>query len=376
MKDREPFGGAYRGTKVLITGHTGFKGAWLAVWLKHLGAEVAGFSLDPPTRPSLFEIIALDRLVDHRVGDIRDFDCIQDALGDFQPCVVFHLAAQAIVRRSYRIPRETMETNVQGTVNLLEAARLGKSVKSLVIVTSDKCYEEAESSPGYVEEDRLGGGNPYSASKGMAELAVAAYQRSFFSFDKGNRRETASLGIATARAGNVIGGGDFGEDRLVPDCIRALTAGQPIEVRMPSALRPWLFVLDPLSGYLQLGAGLLADPSGFGGPWNFGPLERDGLNAKALAERVITLWGDGRWEKGKSDQKLAEASILRLNWDKARQVLGWRPVYTLDQAITETVSWYRAFQDRESSQQLQERTIRQIQAYERQALTRGVSWIK
>lgn len=327
-----------QGRRVLITGHTGFKGGWLAVWAKQLGASVCGYSLEPPTDPSFFELVELDRLIDHNViADVGDREQLAHTFSDFQPEVVFHLAAQAIVRISYDQPKLTFDTNVGGTVNLLECVRETASVRALVNCTSDKCYENKGWIWGYRENDRLGGNDPYSASKGAAELVAAAYLRSFFV----TRPE---LGAATVRAGNVVGGGDWAPDRIVPDAVRALSAGSPVPVRNPGSIRPWQHVLEPLSGYLLLAAGLLEAPDRFSGPWNFGPDPENARSVRDLVEELLAGWGSGDWEDLSAAQGGApfEATTLRLNCDKAQAQLGWAPRWGFTRTVRETLRWYKA----------------------------------
>jgi len=373
QKHGDPFGGVYKGARVLVTGHTGFKGSWLALWLSELGASVSGYSLPPPTNPSLFESAHIMDMMDHNTGDVRDFITLKALVDSFKPRIVFHLAAQALVRPSYASPKETFDTNVGGAVNILEAARLSGSVESLVIITSDKCYENQAPKGGYVEDDRLGGADPYSASKGMAELAVASYKRSFFLPLK-ESLGASMPGIASARAGNVIGGGDFGQDRLVPDSIRAFQDNKPLVIRNPQSKRPWQFVLAPLSGYLQLGAKLITDKNEFSGPWNFGPNVEDCLPVQNLVEKLIEHWGGGTVKIPEQDNRYPEATTLLLNWDKAAHKLGWRPVYSLDKALKETVQGYRAFD--ESSQTLRDLCIKQIREYTAEAVSENCSWSK
>lgn len=326
------FGGAYFNKRVLVTGHTGFKGAWLTLWLTLMGAEVMGYALDPPYENGVFGLCGVaNGILDVR-NDIRDGAELGGAFWFFQPEIVFHLAAQPIVRLSYDAPLETLETNVMGTVNVLENIRRLDSVRAAVIVTSDKCYENREQLWGYRECDAMGGFDPYSASKGCAELISSAYERSFF--------EKQSKGVATARAGNVIGGGDWAKDRILPDCIRALKAGKPVGVRNPRAVRPWQFALEPLYGYLLLGQKLLYDPKKYSGPWNFGP--DDAAPVGRLVETLIGLWGCGAWEDLSAPGAVHEAAQLHLDCAKARALLGWRPRLSLYEALAETAAWYRA----------------------------------
>src|SRR5450759_1830773 len=278
---------SYRGRKVFVTGHSGFKGAWLTEWLTTLGAEVTGYALDPPTQPNLFDALDLGARLKHVVADLRDRDRLVAEVQAAQPSVIFHLAAQALVRRAYAEPRETFETNVMGTVNVLEAARACPSARAVVVVTSDKCYQNLESGRPFRETDAMGGRDPYSASKGCAELVTAAYRESYFA---------GGAAVASARAGNVMGGGDWAADRIVPDCVRALAAGEPIVVRKPDAVRPWQHGLEPRSGDLWLAALMLRDGHRYDGAWNFGPTDQDGARpVRWLIERFLEEWGSGSW---------------------------------------------------------------------------------
>lgn len=333
------FSDVYRDRRVLVTGHTGFKGAWLAHWLIRLGAKVGGYSLPPPTDPSLFGALGWKGRLDHQLGDVRDVVAVTKRIGEFRPKVVFHLAAQSLVRRSHAEPAETFATNVLGTVHVLEAVRRYGGPCVVIVVTSDKCYEEnADLSP-RKEGDPLGGHDPYSASKACAEIVAATYTRSFFN---GPRQ----LALATARAGNVIGGGDWAEDRIVPDCIRALSANRPIPVRRPDAVRPWQHVLEPLSGYLWLGARLWQSVT-TGAPrvssaFNFGPGPDSHRPVRALVEEMLRNW-PGRWESVDVAGDVHENDCLRLSIDRAARELGWRPVWDFPTAVARTVSWYRGF---------------------------------
>lgn len=309
------------------------------MWLSDLGATVQGYALAPERQPALFDLAGIGAVVAHETGDIRDFDRLMAVFHRFRPEVVFHLAAQALVRRSYREPRATFDTNVGGTVNVLEAVRRTDSVRAAIVVTSDKCYENREWVWGYREADQLGGHDPYSASKGAAELVVTAYQRSFFS-SPGSGRPT---GIASARAGNVIGGGDFAEDRIVPDAIRSVIVGEPLRVRNPGSVRPWQHVLDALGGYLLLGARLWDEPARYSGAWNFGPNNRDALAVSNVVERLFKSLGRGAWTDVSAKQRpgLHEARTLWLCCDKAATELGWEPAYSFGDAIDATGAWYR-----------------------------------
>ncbi len=363
------FGGAYDGKKVLITGHTGFKGSWLTTWLLQLGARVAGYALAPPTNPSLFRACGLIDRIDHTEADVRDGGWLRETVSRWKPDFIFHLAAQPLVRDSYVIPVETYDINIMGTVHLLEAVRREGHACSVVVVTSDKCYENREWEYGYRETDRLGGRDPYSASKAVVETVVASYRSSFFSSDTGVR-------VATARAGNVIGGGDWSTDRIVPDAIRALQAGTTLIVRNPSGVRPWQHVVEPLGAYLWLGARLsthggeaLADA------WNFGPAESETRRVAELADALVTAWGDGRWQPQDGADGPHEAGILRLCIDKAQASLGWRPVWNFNTALTRTVNWYKAVpMDDTEAGVASEACLEDIGAYEGEAREKGAAW--
>jgi CDP-glucose 4,6-dehydratase len=332
------FGGIYRGRRVLVTGQTGFKGAWLSLWLHDLGAEVSGYALAPDTTPSLHDQLGLAGLVDSRRGDVRDAALLEKTLRETRPEIVFHLAAQPLVRASYDAPAATFATNVLGTAHLLDAVRRAESVRVCVVVTTDKCYENREDDRAYREDDRLGGRDPYSASKACAEFVAASYRDSFF------RRE-GRVSLSTARAGNVIGGGDWAADRLVPDCVRALAAGRPASLRQPRSVRPWQHVLDPLSGYLTLAARQLEQPEAFAEAWNFGPDPEAALTTGEVADLVVRAWGSGRWASVPDASAPHEAGLLRIDSQKARARLGWRPCYGPREAVSRTVDWYRAAQE-------------------------------
>jgi CDP-glucose 4,6-dehydratase len=361
------FGGIYRRRRVLVTGHTGFKGVWLAEWLLKLGADVAGFSVDVPTRPSLFEEARLrPRLARHYVGDIADFNAIGKAIEEFQPEIVFHLAAQAIVKVGYEHPRLTFQTNLCGMVNLLDAIRRSSSVKAAVLITSDKCYENEEQEHAYRESDRLGGHDPYSASKACAEIAFGAMCRSFFEDRKSAR-------IATARAGNVVGGGDWAASRLVPDCVRAWSQGSRVVIRSPEATRPWQNVLDPLSGYLLLGAGLWGDSTGLHGEaFNFGPMGESVHPVKHIVDGMAETWPDGGSQVDGKGVVGREATLLSVCSEKAATRLGWQPTLEFDEAVKMTGQWYRDFYD--GSQDALDLTRHQIKTYEQKGRERDRVW--
>ena len=325
----------FGGRRVFITGHTGFKGSWLAFLLHEAGAKVTGFALPPATQVSHFDLLGLDKKIKHVVGDLRDAALLSVTLKQFEPEFVFHLAAQALVRPSYDDPAATFSTNVMGSVNLLDAVRQCNSVRSLVYITSDKCYENVEWIWGYRESDQLGGRDPYSASKAAAELVFSSYSRSFF-------EQRLQLGAASARAGNVIGGGDWAVDRIIPDCMRAIEADEPVRLRNPGATRPWQHVLEPLAGYLLLAARLYEEPKRWGGAWNFGPSTQEVRTVKNVAEVIVGHIGKGRVEVVQSPTQVHEARLLQLNCDKAQQLLGWHPRWHVEKTLETTALWYRS----------------------------------
>jgi CDP-glucose 4,6-dehydratase len=328
---------ALAGRRVLVTGHTGFKGGWLSLWLARLGAKVTGIALPPPEGPSFFSAVKLGEIVDHRIGDIRSAASLAEAAAGVDAEVVVHMAAQALVRKSYEEPVDTFLTNVVGTAAVLEVARKMPSLRAVIVVTSDKCYENREWTWGYRESDRMGGDDPYSSSKGCAELVTAAYRKSFFS-------DTSSPQLASVRAGNVFGGGDWSTDRLVPDIVKATIAGKPVEIRNPRSIRPWQHVLEPLSGYLMLTAKILSGAPEFSGGWNFGPDYDATVDVEAIARGIRRAWGNGGPELrlGLAPSGPHEAGILRLDNTKARIQLGWRPRLSLQEAIDLTVDWYHS----------------------------------
>jgi len=328
------FSGTYAGRRILITGHTGFKGSWLALWLRALGAQVAGLALDPDTQPSHWSLLDFDNVADFRT-DLRDREAVRGVLGACRPEIIFHLAAQPLVRRSYCGPVDTFATNVTGLVNLFEAVRTCPSVRVLVNATTDKVYADHDGPNGYRETDPLGGHDPYSTSKACAELVSDCYRKSFF------HAPESSVRIATARAGNVIGGGDWAEDRLVPDLVRAAASGSVLRIRNPGSVRPWQHVLEPLSGYLRLGQ-LLWNDAAYVGAWNFGPGAAGEVSVQALAVHLSAHWPDLRIEN-EAGPHPHEAAVLRLNCDKAHRQLAWRPVWNIENALARTAGWYRAF---------------------------------
>jgi CDP-glucose 4,6-dehydratase len=362
------FSDFYRGTRVAVTGHTGFKGSWLALWLRELGAEVHGFSLPPPTDPNLFELVRDHSLSSDFQGDIRDQDAFRAFLEKARPRVLFHLAAQPLVRRSYREPSETFAVNAVGTMNVLEAVRHLRLNCTVILVTTDKCYENREWEMAYRENDALGGHDVYSASKAAAELVASSWRRSFFEKDE-------TLGhVATVRAGNVIGGGDYAEDRIIPDLVRALSSNGTLTVRNPAATRPWQHVLDCLSGYLLLGARLGSAKKGspLAGAFNFGPGPAGDQSVGRLVETFLRHW-PGKWEAPANANAVHEASRLNLAIDKASALLGWSPVWNFHEAVEATATWYLARQSHTSAAMLQF-TRQQIGNFAKMGAIRGVSW--
>ena len=346
--------GFWLGKKVFLTGHTGFKGGWLALWLQSMGAQVTGYALAPPTTPNLFSVARVgDGMTSHET-DIRSLDNLQRAMTEAAPAIVFHLAAQPLVRYSYQDPIETYSTNVMGTANVLQAARGLTSLKAVVVVTSDKCYENREWVWGYRESDPMGGYDPYSSSKGCAELVTAAFRRSYFSTPQG-------AGIASARAGNVIGGGDWAGDRLIPDAIRAFQEKRKLIIRSPDAVRPWQHVLEPLAGYLLLAQQLCQKPEGWAEGWNFGPNDDDARPVIWIVDRLCKLWGNGASWSLDGNPQPHEAHYLKLDISKAKTALGWAPRWNLEQSLQRTVEWYKAHV---VGKDMRELSLSQIRAYE------------
>lgn len=350
----------YKGKVVLLTGHTGFKGSWLASWLLQLGAKVVGYSLEPPTSPSLFNAIGLRHKIKNILGDVKDERHLFSVLKKHKPEIIFHLAAQPLVRLSYKEAKLTYETNVMGTVNILEAVRKTQSVKVCINITTDKCYENKEWHYGYKESDRLGGYDPYSSSKACAELVTAAYRQSFFNPAEYNKFH--HVGLSSVRAGNIIGGGDWREDRLMPDCIKALSQNKTIIIRNPRAIRPWQYILEPLAGYLLLGSLMYREGAKYSGPWNFGPKCKGLRTVEEIVKHVIACWGEGNY-KVKRIRDFHETELLKLNVNKAITSLGWKPVYHISEAVERTVSWYKEFYNGASNKELYELTMREIEEY-------------
>ena len=361
------FSDIYKGRRVLVTGHTGFKGSWLSQWLLRLGANVSGASLYVPSQPSHFELLGLDRNMPNHTADVRELEALRKVLAEERPEVVFHLAAQPIVRAAYDDPKVTFDTNLGGVVNVLEAVRTGDSVRAVVVITSDKCYENVEWEFGYRETDRLGGKDPYSASKACVEIAFSAYQRSYFS-------KPGSPALASGRAGNVIGGGDWAADRVVPDCVRAWAEGRLPLIRSPHATRPWQHVLEPLGGYLWLGAQLLAGaPHLRGEAFNFGPAAHVNASVGQLLQEMSLTWTGVAWQVDPAAaQAKVEASLLKLNCDKALARLAWQAVLSFEETAAMTAGWYRDFYRQSAAARAG--TDAQITRYEQLACERGRTW--
>lgn len=352
--------GFWKSKKVLLTGHTGFKGAWLSIWLKSLNVELVGYSLLPPTSPSLFETANVANGMTSIIGDILDFENFKSVVKKHKPEIVIHMAAQSLVHESYKKPLETYATNIMGTVNILEAIRQVGNVKVIVNVTSDKCYENKEQEKGYLEEDKLGGYDPYSSSKGCAELVTSSYRNSFFNFNPLKDFSGHGVALASARAGNVIGGGDWASDRIIPDIIRAIFNSKSLKIRNPNAKRPWQHVLEPLSGYMLLTEKLWHEGKKYASPWNFGPEDADIKPVSWIVEYFNENWGDKfSWEIDK-DEKPHETQCLKLDATKAKTKLGWKPKWNIETALDKTVKWYRAFKDKKD---ICEFTLSQIKEY-------------
>ena len=361
------FNDAFRDRRIIVTGHTGFKGSWLVLWLLKLGAHVCGYSLHPPSRPYHYQLLNLS--IDSIYGDVRDKAKLKQTFQAFQPDIVFHLAAQPLVRQSYKDPSTTFETNVMGTVNVLEASRQTASVRAVVNITSDKCYENSGKSEGYHEDDPLGGHDPYSASKGCAELVTASYRRSFFPLDEFQKRHQILL--ASVRAGNIIGGGDWGQDRLIPDVMRATHTNETVVLRNPQATRPWQHVLDPLAGYLLLGQKLLEGICEFAGAWNFGPQEVDQKTVMDVVRHLKTHWSQIDFKIVPEIKHFHEAERLKLDCAKAHARLGWKPIWNDVNMFEKTVQWYRDFYQ---SQRV--RSSEQLDDYIGEAACLNAPWVR
>ncbi len=358
------FNNVYRNKRVLLTGHTGFKGSWMVLWLKILGADVLGYSLEVQEHPSMFEELQLYGHCRNVFGNILDEDSLAEAFQEFKPDIVFHFAAQPLVRLSYSEPLLTYKTNVIGTLNVLECAKKCSSVKAFVNVTTDKCYENKEVQRGYAEDDPMGGYDMYSSSKGCVEIMSSSYRRSFL-------QDENTMSLATARAGNVIGGGDWAQDRLVPDCIRAIISGKNIEIRNPLAIRPWQYVLEPLSGYLVLGQKLLENGKKYAEGFNFGPNNESVLTVSEVAQKVCNYYGKGKVIVGEQSP-LHEAGLLMLNIEKAKNILGWKPVFNADEAIKRTVDWYKSFYEKDTD--MVSYSLNQIEEFVSAAKSKNIPW--
>ena len=339
------------GKRVFLTGHTGFKGSWLSLWLNHLGSSVKGYALDPPTSPSLFNVAKVSEVIDSQIGDIRDQELLYESMVKFNPDILFHMAAQPLVRHSYDEPVETYEVNVIGTAKVLEVARSCSNLKAVIIITTDKCYENEGFDKSYKETDPMGGYDPYSSSKGCAELVTSAYRRSFL--------KEQNIGLASARAGNVIGGGDWASDRLIPDILRSFDINEPVIVRNPNATRPWQHVLEPLSGYLVLAQKLYDNCDEYAEGWNFGPDEKDVQPVNWVLDKMISNWSNSSWSTDNNINPY-EAGYLKLDISKAREKLGWRPTWGLDSALGRIIDWHKAWKNKEDMQLL---CLKEIEEY-------------
>ncbi len=370
MNQKNSLKNSFSGKKVFITGHTGFQGSWLTLWLYLLGAKITGYSQPPPTKPSLFKILKLEKKIKHVVGDVLDYEILHRTIKQSKPDYIIHLAAQALVRRSYKEPLETFQTNVIGTANVLQAIRSINHNVSCIIMTSDKCYDNSVNTKPHKETDRMGGHDPYSASKGAAELITSSFQNSFFN-TKSNRYK-----ISTIRAGNVIGGGDWAEDRLIPDIVRSISKNKKISIRNPSYVRPWQFVLEPLSGILWILTKMNSTKKDFNQAWNLGPDKKNSINVKNIVDKTLREWKKGKWRKSKKNtsEKLEESKLLLLDSTKAKKLLKWKNVYDVDKTISETISWYKMFYENPSS--ALDVSIEQINNYVKDAQRKNLLWSK
>lgn len=332
----------WKDKRVFLTGHTGFKGSWMAIWLSQLGAKVRGYSLNPPTKPSLYVEAKIDDLIESEINDIRDYEILSKSINDFSPEIVIHMAAQPIVRASYEIPLETYETNVMGTANILQASLQSSSIKAVVNITTDKCYENKEQNIAFCETDPMGGYDPYSSSKGCAELITSAYRDSFY--------KKRGIGIASVRAGNVIGGGDWAQDRLIPDILKAFESNIAVVIRNPKSTRPWQHVLEPLSGYIILAEKLYNDPIKYSESWNFGPNSEDILSVDKILDHMIRIWPNNTW-KLDDNKNPHEANFLKLDITKAKSKLGWHPKWNIEKSLERIVLWHKTWLSNEISTQ-------------------------
>ena len=371
MSSEYLFNGIFKNKTVFVTGHTGFIGSWLVLWLQSLGAKVIGYSLESPTKPSLFETLSLENEITHIVGDIQDKQNLFDHIEKYKPEIVIHLAAQPLVRASYEDPAETFRTNILGTVNILDSIRKSDSVPACVVMTSDKCYQNLDPNRFHKETDPLGGSDPYSASKGAAEIITNSFRHSFFNEES----------IATVRAGNVIGGGDWAKDRIIPDCIRALTTDKQIMVRNPSSIRPWQFVLEPISGILWLASKLYAKPEKYSEAWNLGPNQISNMTVKKVVQNTIRIWDKDGSEKGswldtskESKNQPNESISLLLDSTKALTSLEWKTIYSFETTINQTISWYKSYYNNYTS--MKELSVHQIEQYSKAADQMNMTWAK
>ena len=369
LSSKSMFKGIYKDRTIFVTGHTGFIGSWLVLWLQSLGAKVVGYSLESSTKPSLFETLGLENEITHIIGNVQDNQNLSDNIEKYKPEIVIHLAAQPLVRVSYEDPVETFRTNILGTVNILDSIRKSDSVSSCVVMTSDKCYQNLDADRFHKETDPLGGSDPYSASKGAAEIITNSFRNSFF--NKSN--------IATVRAGNVIGGGDWAKDRIVPDCIRALTTNKKIMVRNPSSIRPWQFVLEPISGILWLGSKLYTKPEKYSEAWNLGPNQTSNITVEKVVQNIIRIWDKDGSEKGswldtskESKNQPNESISLLLDSTKALTSLEWKTIYSFETAINQTVSWYKSYYNNDTS--MKELSVHQIEQYSKTADQMNITW--
>lgn len=377
------FADSFRGKKILVTGHTGFKGSWLSIWLRELGAEVIGYSLEPPTTPSNFELCDLANKMTHIVGNVCDREHFKQVVSEHCPEIVFHLAAQPIVLTSYQDPHETFQSNVMGTTCVLDAIRQCGGVKVFIGVTSDKVYKDQGWYWGYRESDSLGGYDPYSASKAATEIVIASYRQSWNQqwqeHQSSKQFAVAPTAIASVRAGNVIGGGDFADFRILPDFMKACIAGEPMILRNPNSIRPWQHALEPLSGYLLLAAKMLAQPDAYNEAWNFGPAEREPIVCESLVKLATELWGNGcqGYITPKAVTAAHETQVLRVNWDQAAYRLRWMPTYSWQEAVTETVTWWKAYQAQclaAETPNMYQVCVDHIQTYVDKAKQQQISW--
>lgn len=343
----------WRGKKVFLTGHTGFKGSWLSLWLLKLGAELKGYSLKPNTNPSIYDSLNLNKNIESDINDIRNIDVIKKSIKNFNPDILFHMAAQPLVRDSYKNPLYTFETNTMGTVNVLEASKFCRNLKTIIVVTTDKCYENDERSSAYTETDSMGGKDPYSASKGCAELVTSSYRHSFL--------KELSKGISSVRAGNVIGGGDWSKNRLIPDILRSFEGGKKLSIRNPKAVRPWQYVLEPLYGYLMLAQNLHEDFKNFSTPFNFGPKIQDSKSVEWIVKKMSSYWSSAQWDIIANDG-LAESQYLTLNADKAKKLLKWESKVSLEETINKIYEWHMAFKI--DSPKIKDFSLSEIEEYE------------